>query len=150
MDAETSNIDLFKASDSFLTLCRESVNPNITREDVREMIIQHILTEDIFNTIFNEIQFHRENNIARELETVIVTFFTGNLRRQTKQGIKHYYDALLLFSKGNILDNPQNLAGCGFLRGGDFLRRSFRYNQTSFFSAFRPHVYNPVRRFNYV
>jgi len=39
-------------------------------------------------------QFHRENNIARELETVISTFFTGGLRRETMRGIKHYYDAI--------------------------------------------------------
>ncbi|MEM1169967.1 MAG: hypothetical protein AAGJ08_13045 [Cyanobacteria bacterium P01_H01_bin.35] len=36
------------------------------------MIIQHILTEDIFLNIFNESQFHRENNIARELEAVLI------------------------------------------------------------------------------
>jgi predicted helicase len=58
------------------------------------MIIQHILTEDIFNTIFDETQFHRENNIARELETVIHTFFTGETRRVALSSIKHYYDAI--------------------------------------------------------
>jgi predicted helicase len=94
MDAEISNIAFIKKSLDFLTLCRESINPCITREDVREMIIQHILTEDIFNTIFDETQFHRENNIARELEAVIATFFTGNLRRETLHGIKHYYDTI--------------------------------------------------------
>jgi len=73
---------------------RESINQGITGEDVREMIIQHILTEDIFNTIFDENQFHRENNIARELEAVILTFFTGSLRRATLLGVKHYYDVI--------------------------------------------------------
>lgn len=82
------------AFDAFLALCRESINPAITPDDVREMLIQHILTEDIFNTIFDEIQFHRENNIARELENVIQTFFTGETRRATLARIKHYYDAI--------------------------------------------------------
>jgi len=94
IETETSNIAFIRKSFDFLTLCRESINPNITREDIREMMIQHILTEDIFNTIFDETQFHRENNIARELEAVIATFFTGNLRRETLHGIKHYYDAI--------------------------------------------------------
>jgi predicted helicase len=93
-NAEVSNIAFIKASLDFLTLCRDSINPNVTREDVREMIIQHILTEDIFNTIFDETQFHRENNIARELEKVIATFFTGNIRREALRNIKHYYDAI--------------------------------------------------------
>jgi len=51
-------------------------------------------TEDIFNTIFDEIQFHRENNIAKELENVIATFFTGHLKKETLRSIKHYYDAI--------------------------------------------------------
>jgi len=94
IEAETSNIAFIKKSLDFLSLCRESINPIITREDIREMMIQHILTEDIFNTIFDETQFHRENNIARELETVITSFFSGNLRRETLHGIKRYYDAI--------------------------------------------------------
>ena len=94
VDAALSNVAFIKALTSFLELCRDSINPVITREDVYEMIIQHILTEDIFNTIFDETQFHRENNIARELESVIATFFTGSLRRETLHGIKHYYDTI--------------------------------------------------------
>ncbi len=31
------------------------------------MLIQHILTEEIFTQVFNEGDFHHENNIAREL-----------------------------------------------------------------------------------
>jgi predicted helicase len=94
MHAEKSNISFIQASENFLNLCRDSINPGVTPDDVREMIIQHILTEDIFNTIFDETQFHHENNIARELETVITTFFTGNIRRMALSGIKHYYDAI--------------------------------------------------------
>lgn len=94
IDAENSNPEYIKAARVFLKLCHESINPDLTIEDVREMIIQHILTEDIFNTIFDETQFHRENNIARELETVINTFFTGNTRRVALSSIKHYYDAI--------------------------------------------------------
>ncbi len=58
---------------------------------MREMIIQHILTEEIFLTVFDESQFHRENNIARELQNTVNTFFTGDLRRNTLDRIKTYY-----------------------------------------------------------
>ncbi|MDR3286559.1 MAG: N-6 DNA methylase, partial [Prevotellaceae bacterium] len=94
LDAENSNIKFKTATEKFLNLCRQSINPKVSYDDVYEMIIQHILTEDIFNTIFDETQFHRENNIACELETVINTFFTGNTRRMALSGIKHYYDAI--------------------------------------------------------
>jgi predicted helicase len=94
LDAEKNNKGFKPLADAFLNICRESINPQITMDDVREMIIQHILTADIFNTIFDETQFHRENNIARELETVIDTFFTGTVKKNALGGIKHYYDAI--------------------------------------------------------
>ncbi len=94
IDAEKTNPKYTKAAKVFLKLCHDSINPNVTIEDVREMIIQHILTEDIFNTIFDETQFHRENNIARELENVIKTFFTGNTRRVALSSVQHYYQAI--------------------------------------------------------
>ncbi|MDV2995218.1 MAG: hypothetical protein N4J56_004872 [Chroococcidiopsis sp. SAG 2025] len=61
---------------------QKSINPEVTLLDVREMMIQHILTEDIFINIFNESQFHRENNIARELQRVTDTFLQV-VRRKT-------------------------------------------------------------------
>ncbi len=80
-----------QARDKFLTLCRNAVNPHIMPEDVREMMIQHILTEEIFLTVFNESMFHRENNIARELNHVVCTFFTGEIKHHTLDSIENYY-----------------------------------------------------------
>lgn len=91
---EKSNPKFVKASAAFLKICHDSINPDITIDDVREMMIQHILTEDIFNTIFDEVQFHRENNIARELEKVIITFFTGNTKRVALSSVQHYYQTI--------------------------------------------------------
>jgi predicted helicase len=94
LEAETNNPKYTKASKAFLKLCHDSINPEVTKDDVREMIIQHILTEDVFNTIFDETQFHRENNIAHQLEQVIQTFFTGTIRRTALASIQHYYQAI--------------------------------------------------------
>ncbi|NTW48682.1 MAG: N-6 DNA methylase [Chlorobiales bacterium] len=88
------------ARTDFWELCKDSINPDITPEDIREMLIQHILTEEIFLSIFNEPQFHRENNVARELGKVIDTFFTGATRRNLLSGIKHYYDVIRAASAG--------------------------------------------------
>ncbi|MBM4447074.1 MAG: DNA methyltransferase [Chloroflexi bacterium] len=79
-----------QARNDFLELCRESINPHIVLADVREMLIQHILTEDIFITIFNNAQFHRENNIARELSKIIQTFLTGSIRQNILSKIDPY------------------------------------------------------------
>ncbi len=91
---EKTNSKFKTESKKFLKLCHDSINPDVTMEDVREMIIQHILTEDIFNSVFGETQFHRENNIAHQLERVINTFFTGTIKRTALGTVKHYYEAI--------------------------------------------------------
>jgi predicted helicase len=92
--AEKTNTKFIEERQTFLKLCHDSINPDITGEDVREMIIQHILTEDVFNTIFDETQFHRENNIARQLESVIQTFFSGSTKKIALGSIQHYYQTI--------------------------------------------------------
>ena len=41
------------------------------------MLIQHILTEEIFSKVFDEDDFHRQNNVAKKLYALEDTFFTG-------------------------------------------------------------------------
>ncbi len=55
----------------FLDKCRLSINPNLSEVAVEEMLIQHLLTERIFRTVFNNPDFTNRNVIAREIETVI-------------------------------------------------------------------------------
>ncbi len=91
--AET-NSEFQRAKDKIWNICKESINPEVTLLDIREMMIQHILTEDIFINIFNESQFHRENNIACELQQVINTFFTGTTKRNILGTIERYYGVI--------------------------------------------------------
>lgn len=88
---EESNAAFRQKRDQFWEICRESINPEITAFDIQEMLIQHILTEDIFLNIFGESQFHQENNIASELQAVVKTFFKGNIKRDTVDRTKHFY-----------------------------------------------------------
>ena len=51
--------------------CQASINPNLSIAAVEEMLIQHLLTERIFRTVFDNPDFTRRNIIAREIENVI-------------------------------------------------------------------------------
>ena len=55
----------------FLDKCRQSINPNLSEAAVEEMLIQHLLTERLFRTVFNRPAFTRRNVIAFEIENVI-------------------------------------------------------------------------------
>ncbi|TAD75513.1 MAG: hypothetical protein EA001_13855 [Oscillatoriales cyanobacterium] len=103
---EANNTQFREHRNAFLAVCRQSINPEIAIFDIHEMLIQHILTEDIFTNIFHESQFHRENNIARELSEIINTFFTGATRRNTLKSIEHYYAVIRRHSE-NIANHHE-------------------------------------------
>lgn len=61
-------IDAFTA---FTELCRKAINPNLSPQAVEEMLIQHMLTERIFRTVFANPDFVERNVIAHEIEKVV-------------------------------------------------------------------------------
>ncbi|MBI3364707.1 MAG: N-6 DNA methylase [Ignavibacteriae bacterium] len=93
-EARKKNKNFVAVSESFLELCKAEINPDITPDDVREMMIQHILTSDIFNKIFDDPEFHKHNNIASELEKLIGILFSYSERKNLLGSIEHYYDAI--------------------------------------------------------
>ncbi|KEQ09330.1 type ISP restriction/modification enzyme [Pseudorhizobium pelagicum] len=92
--AYAENADFRAAAARFLVTCKETINPALGEADVREMLIQHILTEEIFAHVFNDSDFHRKNNIAHELYALEDKFFTGAVKRETLKGLEPYYAAI--------------------------------------------------------
>jgi len=93
-DAYASNDGFREAADAFLAQARRTINPVVGEADVREMLIQHILTEEIFSHVFNEGDFHRENNIAKALYGLEEKFFSGAVKRETLKALQPYYAAI--------------------------------------------------------
>lgn len=92
--AYADNTKFHIAADNFLKQAHESINPALTEADVREILIQHILTEEIFALVFPGTTYHEDNNIARELYKLEATFFTGNTKHQTLRALEPYYAAI--------------------------------------------------------
>jgi predicted helicase len=88
------NKNFVAVRESFLELCKNVINENVELADVNEMLIQHILTEEIFTTVFDDPQFHQENNISKELQKLERTFFTGKTKHDTLDTIKIYYQMI--------------------------------------------------------
>ena len=113
IEAESGNLGYQEAAKVFLELCHQSISSDVSNDHVREMLIQHILTKDIFLRVFDEDQFHRENNVARQLDALEHTFFTGDVRRQAIDRLRSYYGAI-----GRVADD---IAGYGekqqFIKG---------------------------------
>ncbi|MBK6644686.1 MAG: hypothetical protein IPG44_02870 [Anaerolineales bacterium] len=90
----SSNQSFSEALNQFLELAKKAINPKIELADVREMIIQHVLTEDIFMRVFDEAEFHRENVIAHKLAEVSGTFYKGDTKKNILARIKPYYETI--------------------------------------------------------
>ena len=79
--------------DSFMQLCQRSLNPNISREAVDEMLIQHLMTERIIRRVFDVEHFTRTNVIAAKIEEVIDALTRAYFNRAD------FYGALNRFHK---------------------------------------------------
>ncbi|MGL6284239.1 MAG: N-6 DNA methylase, partial [Microcoleaceae cyanobacterium] len=66
-----TNKKFIDAFANFTSICQQAINPNISELAIEEMLIQHILTERIFCSVFNNSDFTRKNIIAIEIEKVI-------------------------------------------------------------------------------
>lgn len=85
-NAHQNNRDFQNQFDEFMTLCKTSLNPNISPEAVDEMLIQHLMTERIISRVFHVGRFARVNVIAAEIEKVIDALISRHFNRDDFYG----------------------------------------------------------------
>ena len=90
-----SNRTFATAFVTFYERCRQSLNPNLSEAAVEEMLIQHLLTERIFRTVFSNPDFIHRNVIAREIEIVIKALMSESFSRDDfLQSLDRFYVAI--------------------------------------------------------
>ena len=96
IETERQNNPHFReAFTNFHQQCQASINPNLSIAAVEEMLIQHLLTERIFATVFKNRDFTRRNIIARDIEKVIDVLTEHALNRdQFLQSLDPFYVAI--------------------------------------------------------
>ena len=83
------------AFESFAQLCRSSLDPNISTDTLNEMLIQHLLTERLFRTVFENSDFVNRNVIAAEIEKVIQALTSRSFnRREFLKSLDRFYVAI--------------------------------------------------------
>lgn len=94
-DAKVNNKAFQTAFETFYELCRTSINPNLSEKAVEEMLIQHLLTERIFRTVFHNSEFTQRNVIAKEIETVVLALTSQSFSREEfLKRFDHFYKAI--------------------------------------------------------
>ena len=96
IQSERESNDRFKpAFAEFYEKCRQAINPNLSESAVEEMLIQHLLTERIFRTVFDNPDFTRRNVIAVEIEKVIDALTSQTFSRDDfLRNLDRFYDTI--------------------------------------------------------
>jgi predicted helicase len=105
--------DFAKAQDDFLKHARDAINPAVSEDDVQEMLIQHILTEDIFAKVFENPDFHRQNNVAVALIALEDKLFGYGEKQKLLRQLGPYYAAIQ--STAAVIESHSEKQG--FLKG---------------------------------
>ncbi len=94
-EAHKRNKKFQAAFDDFLALCQQALNPNIRRDAVDEMLVQHLLTERLIRKIFDNAEFTQRNVIAAEVEKVITALVSQSFDRdQFLKSLDRFYRAI--------------------------------------------------------
>lgn len=91
VNAYNNNTEFNIKSKKFLNLCKRAIGTRVTARHVEEMLIQHILTEEIFSAIFPTSIFHKENHLARAVTELESTLLEGNTKRRLLSKLEPYF-----------------------------------------------------------
>jgi predicted helicase len=89
------NATFTAAFEHFWQVCQKAIDPGISAAVIDEMLIQHLLTERLFRTVFDNPDFTRRNVIANEIETVIAALTHNSFNRADfLRGLDSFYVAI--------------------------------------------------------
>ncbi|MBX8455844.1 DEAD/DEAH box helicase family protein [Apilactobacillus kunkeei] len=101
-DIIESNDGAKMAFDNFLNSLHYNINNSIGKEQAIEMLAQHLITEPIFDALFGEYSFVRNNAVSKAMNDVVGAFsLFGFDKEQTE--LKPFYDSIKLRATG--IDN---------------------------------------------
>ncbi|MDR1219263.1 MAG: N-6 DNA methylase [Treponema sp.] len=106
IETAKSNPQFQQKTSAFLEQCRREINPDFSFEDIREILIQHILTNKLFIAVFNETEFHKANNIALSIDAIVDVSFTREKKKEFEDKNKHFYNTISI-AASQIMDHHE-------------------------------------------
>lgn len=92
------------AFDKFLTSLHHNINDSIDKDDAVQMLAQHLITEPIFDALFGDYDFAKNNIVSKALNDVITTFKMFGFEKEQEQ-LKPFYESVKLRASG--IDNAE-------------------------------------------
>ena len=91
-------------STPFTRNSRASINESISRDNAVDMMAQHVLTQPVFEALFEHYDFAAGNPVARVLDTLRRDFGEFGLENETRD-LERFYESVRMRARG--LDNSQ-------------------------------------------
>lgn len=103
-DLVDSNQGAKLAFDKFLKSLKHNINDSITQESAIEMLAQHLITEPIFDALFDEYSFVKNNTVSKSMNDVIAAFKVFGFAKEQDQ-LKPFYESIKMRASG--IDNAE-------------------------------------------
>ena len=103
-DLIDSNQGAKLAFDKFLKSLRYNINDSIDQEQAVEMLAQHLITEPVFNALFSDYDFVKNNAVSKSMNDIISAFKVFGFAKEQEQ-LKPFYESVKLRASG--IDNIQ-------------------------------------------
>lgn len=82
-----------KAFDLFLAELRDDLNNTITEQDAIEMLAQHLITQPVFDVLFEGHAFTKENPVSRAIQGVLEVLEEAHLEKENRD-LEDFYTSV--------------------------------------------------------
>ncbi len=93
-----------KAFDSFLKGLHKNINPSVSEAEAIEMLAQHIITQPVFEALFENYSFVRNNPISQSMQQVLSLLEEENTE-QKNETLQKFYDSVKM--RASEIDNAE-------------------------------------------
>lgn len=97
--------DQRKAFDSFLEGLQKNINPSITENQAVDMLAQHIITQPIFEALFDDYSFVKNNPVSHAMQSMMNALEDGSNFAAKDETLQRFYESVQKRAEG--IDNAE-------------------------------------------
>ncbi len=90
--------------EKFLSGLRNNLNPSVSQDDAIEMLAQHLITQPVFNALFEDYAFTEKNPVSRSMDEMLKLLHREGLSKEQEQ-LDDFYASVKVRASG--IDNAE-------------------------------------------
>lgn len=102
---DQDNGEISQAFAEFLKGLQDNLNPQVDKDQAVEMLAQHMITQPIFDALFEDYQFSKSNPVSVSMQKMLDLFDLENLDREQRTELDDFYRSVELRAQG--IEDPK-------------------------------------------